>query len=133
MDLSWRDCRVGEEMTAVQICSQVGGQRRGAYSHLQCARAQPLSRVWLSATPWTTARQAPVSMGFSRQADWMEQVAISSSRGPSRPKDQNCLLCLLHWQMDSLPLYHCGPREAPVSSSAVVIMHRHENCSPVPG
>ena len=67
------------------------------------------------------------------QASRLEQVAISSSRGPSRPKDQNCLLCLLHWQMDSLPLYHCGPREAPVSSSAVVIMHRHENCSPVPG
>ena len=28
------------------------------------------SRVRLSATPWTTARQAPRSMGFSRQEHW---------------------------------------------------------------
>jgi len=26
-----------------------------------------LSRVWLFATPWTVAYQAPLSMGFSRQ------------------------------------------------------------------
>ena len=29
-----------------------------------------LSRVWLFATPWTVAYQAPPSMGFSRQAYW---------------------------------------------------------------
>ena len=29
-----------------------------------------LSRVWLSATPWTAAYQAPPSMGFSRQEYW---------------------------------------------------------------
>ena len=29
-----------------------------------------LSRVWLLATPWTAAYQAPLSMGFSRQEDW---------------------------------------------------------------
>ena len=29
-----------------------------------------LSRVWLFATPWTVARQAPLSMGFSRQDYW---------------------------------------------------------------
>ena len=28
------------------------------------------SRVWLLATPWTAAHQAPPSMGFSRQEDW---------------------------------------------------------------
>ena len=28
------------------------------------------SRVQLSATPWTVARQAPLSMGFSRQEYW---------------------------------------------------------------
>ena len=37
------------------------------YSHLH---AQSLSRVWLSVTPWTVARQAPLSMGFSRQEYW---------------------------------------------------------------
>ena len=29
-----------------------------------------LSRVWLFATPWTVAYQAPLSMGFSRQECW---------------------------------------------------------------
>ena len=29
-----------------------------------------LSRVRLFATPWTVARQAPLSMGFSRQEHW---------------------------------------------------------------
>ena len=31
---------------------------------------QSLSRVWLSATPWTAACQAPLTMGFSRQEYW---------------------------------------------------------------
>ena len=30
-------------------------------------KVKSLSRVWLSATPWTAAHQAPPSMGFSRQ------------------------------------------------------------------
>ena len=29
-----------------------------------------LSRVWLFATPWTVASQAPLSVGFSRQEYW---------------------------------------------------------------
>ena len=29
-----------------------------------------LSRVWILATPWTAAHQAPLSMGFSRQEYW---------------------------------------------------------------
>ena len=33
-----------------------------ALSHFSC--------VWFFATPWTTARQAPPSMGFSRQEYW---------------------------------------------------------------
>ena len=31
-----------------------------------------LSRVWLFATPWTEAYQAPLFMGFSRQEYWSE-------------------------------------------------------------
>ena len=30
-------------------------------------KVKSLSRVWLLATPWTTAYQAPPSMGFSKQ------------------------------------------------------------------
>ena len=33
-------------------------------------KRKSLSHVWLLATPWTTAYQAPPSMGFSRQEYW---------------------------------------------------------------
>ena len=33
-------------------------------------KVKSLSRVWLLATPWTAAYQAPPSMGFSRQENW---------------------------------------------------------------
>ena len=33
-------------------------------------KGKSLSRVWLLATPWTAAHQAPLSMGFSRQEYW---------------------------------------------------------------
>ena len=33
-------------------------------------KVKSLSRVWLLVTPWTTAHQAPPSMGFSRQEYW---------------------------------------------------------------
>ena len=39
------------------------------------------------------------------QARILEWVAISSSKGSSRPRDRTCASCgLLHWQADSLPL-----------------------------
>ena len=33
-------------------------------------KVKSLSHVWLFATPWTAAYQAPLSMGFSRQEYW---------------------------------------------------------------
>ena len=35
-----------------------------------CLCTCTLSHVWLFATPWTVAHQAPLSMGFSRQEHW---------------------------------------------------------------
>ena len=37
---------------------------------LNCVHAKSFSRVRLFATPWTVARLAPLSMGFSRQEYW---------------------------------------------------------------
>ena len=39
-------------------------------SLLSCRCGQSLSPVWFFVTPWTVARQAPLSMGFSRQEYW---------------------------------------------------------------
>ena len=37
-----------------------------------CKCAQSLSHIWLFATPWAAARQAPMSIGFPRQEHWSE-------------------------------------------------------------
>ena len=63
--------------------------------------APSLSHVSLFATLWTVACQASLSMGFSRQDYW--SIAISSSRIFLTQTLNLCLLCLLHWQEDSLP------------------------------
>ena len=51
------------------------------YAVLSC-----FSQVQLFATPWTVARQAPLSMGIL-QARMLEWVATHSSRGSSQPQD----------------------------------------------
>ena len=68
-------------------------------------KVNSLSRVWLFATPWTVAYQAPLSVGFSRQEYWsglkpsssvhgifqarvLERFAVSFSRRSSQPRDQ---------------------------------------------
>ena len=60
-------------------------------------------------TLWTTAFQAPLSMGFF-QARILEWVSISSSKGSSRSRDQTCISCtgrrILHWATLG-SLHHC--------------------------
>ena len=56
-----------------------------------CVRVLSLfSHVLLFVTPWTVVRQAPLSMGFSRQEYW-DGLPISSSRGSSAPGDRTWL------------------------------------------
>ena len=45
------------------------------------------SPIWLSVTPWTVARQAPLSMGIHHPRI-LEWVAMPSSRGFSQPRDR---------------------------------------------
>ena len=62
-----------------------------------------LSRVQLFATSWTLACQPPLSVEFSRQEYW-SRLPFFFSRGSPLPRDRTCTpLCLLHWQMGSLP------------------------------
>ena len=63
-----------------------------------------LSRDQLFATPWTVAHQAPLSMGFPTGVGChiLLQEVFQNQRSNSH------LLCLLHWQADSLPLHHLG-------------------------
>ena len=73
-----------------------------------------LSRVQLSVTPWTAAHQARLSM--ARLLEW---VAISFSKGSSRPRDRihvSCISCigrwiLYHWATKEAHLYICRSKE----------------------
>ena len=45
-------------------------------------KMKSLSHVWLLATPWTAAHQAPLSVGFSRQEHWSGGPLPSPSHPP---------------------------------------------------
>ena len=80
------------------------------------------SRVWFLVTPWTVARQAPVSMGIL-QARILELATMPSSGRSSQPMDWTLVSCLLHWQAGSLPLSppgkpSCWPQEAVQSTTS---------------
>ena len=47
-------------------------------------KGKSLNRVWLLATPWTAAYQAPLSMGFSKQEYW-SGVPLPSPKRPAEP------------------------------------------------
>ena len=51
-------------------------------------KEKSLSRVWLLATPWTAAHQAPPSMGLSRQEYW-SGVPLPSPRKDYRGIKRN--------------------------------------------
>ena len=53
--------------------------------------------------PWAITRQAPLSMGFSRQEYWSGLPFLLQGIFPTQGLNA-CLLHLLHWQVDSLPL-----------------------------
>ena len=58
-----------------------------------CMRAQSLRRAPLSATLWTVAHHAPLSMGIL-QARTLEWVVMPSSRGSSPARDRTCVFCV---------------------------------------
>ena len=58
--------------------------------------------VQLFVTLWTVIRQAPPSMGFSRQEYWSGCHFFLQGKFLA----QGLNLELLHWQTDSLPLHH---------------------------
>ena len=71
--------------------------RLGCFKYSVCACVlRHFSCVWLGATLWTVACQAPLSMGFSR-ARILEWVSMPSSRRSSQPRDQthglSCIFC----------------------------------------
>ena len=83
------------------------------WSHFSC--------VQFFMTLWTVARQAPLTMGFSRQDYWSELPFPSPADYPDPH-----LLSLLQWQMGSLPL---APRGKQLGSSILGIQLDRRNGS----
>ena len=88
-------------------------KQSSCYWGCSCFVLSCFSSVRLSATLQTVAHQAPLSVGFSRLEYWsglpcplsgdLLDMGIFWTQG-SNP----CLLRLLHWQVDSLPLSNLG-------------------------
>ena len=80
--------------------------------------ARMLSRVQLSATIWTVAHQAPLSMGFPRQECWTG-LPFPLLGDLSDPGIEPVSCHLLHWQADSLSLSHRGSTKNLMFSGSV--------------
>ena len=66
-----------------------------------------LTSVWLFVTPWTVKGQALLSMRISMQEYWSDYHFLLQRIFLTQRSNQH-LLCLLHWQADSLPMSHLG-------------------------
>ena len=60
-------------------------------------------------------------------AQMLEWVAISYYRRSSQLRDQTCVLHLLHWQADTLPLSHLGSLRS-TSDSIILMTFGLEHC-----
>ena len=58
----------------------------------------------LFVTPWSAGRQAPLSMGFSRQEYWSGSPCPPSGVLPNPGSQHLSPYIYLHWQAGSLPL-----------------------------
>ena len=92
-----------------------------------CSVAQ---RFWFSVTLWTVARQASLSLGFSRQEYWSEKKKKNTGEDcqallqrifPTQGWNPH-LLCLLHWQAGSSPLSHQG---GPCVDSILLLIYEY--------
>ena len=76
------------------ICIRMNSWTCISYYGLFCIHMRVLSRsVYLFATPWTVAHQAPLSTGVL-QARILEWIVMSSSRGSSQPRDLTQVSCI---------------------------------------
>ena len=86
------------------------------------------SLVRLFVPPWTVALQAPLSMGFSIKNTGVGCHALLQWIFPTQGLKSH-LLCLLHWQLGSLPLV---PPGKPMRVHILPLSVHPANVRPVP-
>ena len=72
---------------------------------IRCTGVCMFGWVWLFATPWTIARQASLPWDFPGKNTGVGCHFLLEGIFPTLGLNPR-LLCLLHWQVDSLPLHH---------------------------
>ena len=82
------------------------------------------AHAWLFATPWTVTRQAPLSMGFSRQ-EYRSGWPIPFSRGSSKPRDPAL-------QAESFPLHFLWKTFKIWISNSSLKIRGHRKLNPLP-
>ena len=88
--------------------------QREIYTHGACMLSS-FGRVWLFATMWSAACQAPLSMGFTRQKHWSGLLCPPLGIFPTQGSTQrllhllHCRWILYHWATwkEKLSLYIC--------------------------
>ena len=94
--LTWSFISIHADLMSLRYCAYPARPLESyVLSHVSC--------VQLFVTLWTVARQTPLSMGFSRQEYWSGLPCFPLGIFPTLELNPH-LLCLLHWQVDSLPL-----------------------------
>ena len=83
-------------------------------------KGKSLSRVWLFATPWTAAYQAPPSMEFSRQEYWSGVPLPSLPLPLALPRKPNTLYHLQCGVIKSGSLMH-SPSLVPSPQGSIVL------------
>ena len=83
------------------------------------AKVKLLSCVWLLATPWTAAYQAPPSMGFSRQEYWSGLPLPSPVHGSEKWKWSHSVGSDPQWPHGLQPTRFLRPWDFPGKSTGV--------------
>ena len=105
----------GEYLKLVNVLRKVASRvscRHWAWVHTQLPTETLGASQRLCASPIvlvtkSNSRQAPLSMGLSRREYGMgclfllQEIFLTQGSNP-------CLLCFLHWEVDSLPVHHLG-------------------------
>ena len=113
-----------------QVTKRMGSPLMDAGPHVTfvCACAPTHTAASNSATPWTAARKAPLSMGFSRLEYWSELPFPPLGDLPG-PGIKSGSLRLLRWQGSLPPRHQGGPmsclqdRNDDFSRDASVVSH----------
>ena len=88
-------------------------------------KLKSLSRVWLLATPWTAAHQAPPSMGFSTQPTPIFLGFLAAQLVKNLPAMQETWVRSLSWE-DSLEKEKATqPQYSGLENSMCVYTHTH--------